>query len=230
MKNLKRFQSLILILLSLFILTSCSSGTIPPPELPEPTPTVEEIYLNVPVVKQEQSNWCLPAATQAVLKYYGMEITQEELAEHAINNETGLGSPGILQENADKLGIEVENKQMYLEEIKDEIIKKGNPVIVLLQYSLDFQENHSYVIDGFNDEKLKLMCPSRGYVYYTYDYVKQLNDNVKQPNDDVCINKNIDLYYVTLVWPKDKFQINNLTNTEKAMQIAREQTDLFNKF
>lgn len=31
MKNLKRFKSLILLLLSLFILTSCSSGTIPQP-------------------------------------------------------------------------------------------------------------------------------------------------------------------------------------------------------
>jgi uncharacterized lipoprotein YajG len=45
MKNHQRFQNLILILLSLFILTSCSGGgTIPPPSPPEPIDDVADSH------------------------------------------------------------------------------------------------------------------------------------------------------------------------------------------
>ena len=189
-KYYKLFFNLILIVLISFTLTSCTGQFLPPI-------VIEEIYLGVPVVKQEESNWCLPASTKSVLNYWGMEITQEEIADYVINPETGLGNVSLLDENANKLGIEVCNKTMTLGEIKNEI-KKGNPVIVVLDYSLEQKDNHFYVIDGFNEEEMRLMCPSRGFVYWSYDYIKQVNYNLWV---DESGDYEPNLYYTTLVWP-----------------------------
>jgi len=189
-----RFQNLILILLSLFILCTCMGCVSTVIE------EIEEIYLGVPVVKQPvNKGWCFPAATKSVMNYYGMEITQEEIADYVIG-EDGLGNASLLAENADKLGIEVSNKRMYLEEIKNEI-RKGNPVIVILDYSLEQTSNHFYVIDGFNEEKMRLMCPNRGFVYWSYDYLKQLNYNYWM--DSGASGYEPHLYEATLVQPKD---------------------------
>jgi len=215
------FLYLILIILISFTLTSCTGQSLPPT-------VIEEIYLGVPVVKQPSDKlWCLPASTKSVLNYHGMEITQEEIADYVINPEDGLGYGGLLEENADKLGIEVCNKRMYLEEIKNEI-KKGNPVIVILDYSLENKANHSYVIDGFNEEKMRLMCPSRGFVYLYYDYLKQLNYNYW--TDSGASGYEPNLYEATLVWPKDKSIKDSNFYREKAIQIVSEQTDLLGIF
>ena len=190
----KSFLNLILIILISFTLTSCTGQSLP-------QTIIEEIYLGVPVVKQPADKlWCLPASTKSVLNYYGMEITQEEIADYAINPETGLGNASLLKENADQLGIEVSNKRMYLEEIKNEL-RKGNPVLVILDYSLENKGNHFYVIDGFNEEEMRLMCPLRGFVYWSYDYLKQINENYR--NDSDAIGYEPHLYEATLVWPKD---------------------------
>jgi hypothetical protein len=216
----KLFLYLIIIALILFTLTSCTSQSLPPT-------VIEEIYLGVPVVKQPADKlWCLPASTKSVLNYHGMEITQEEIADYVINPETGLGRASLLEENADQLGIEASaNKKMTLEEIKNEI-KKGNPVIVLSDYSLENKGNHFYVIDGFNEEEMRLMCPLRGFVYWSYDYIKQLNDNFWVDASGYEPN----LYYTTLVWPKDKSIKDSDFYREKAIKILSEQTDLFDKF
>lgn len=203
----KLFLYLILIVLISFTFTSCIGQSLP-------QTVIEEIYLGVPVVKQEQNNWCLPAATKSVLNYYVMEITQKEIADYVIG-EDGLGNASILKENADKLGIEVYNELKSLEEIKNEI-KKGNPVIIVLDYSLELKDNHSYVIDGFNEEKMRLMCPSRGFVYWSYDYLKQLNDNLWIGEVGEISN----LYNTTLVWPKDKSIKDSDFYREKAIQIV----------
>ena len=192
MKNYKLFLNLILIVLISFTLTSCSGQSLP-------LIAIEEIYLGVPVVKQPiDKAWCLVASTKSVMNYYGMEITQEEIAGYVIIPETGLGNPGLLEENADKLGIEVCNKRMYLEEIKNEI-RKGNPVLVVLDYSLENKGNHFFVFDGFNEEKMRLICPLRGFVYWSYDYLKQLNYNLWI--DEVALDYEPHLYQITLVCP-----------------------------
>ena len=190
----KIFLNLILIILISFTLTSCTGQSLP-------QTIIEEIYLGVPEVKQPADKlWCLVASTKSVMNYYGMEITQEEIADYAINPETGLGNASLLKENANQLGIEVSNKRMYLEEIKNEL-RKGNPVLVILDCSLENRGNHFYVIDGFNEEEMRLMCPLRGFVYWSYDYLKQINENYW--NDSDAIGYEPHLYEVTLVWPKD---------------------------
>ncbi|MCJ7814220.1 MAG: C39 family peptidase [Candidatus Atribacteria bacterium] len=218
MKKHRQLQSLILILLSLFILYTCIGcvGTV-----------IEEIYLNVPIVKQEQDKWCLPASTKSVMNYYGMEITQKEIADYVIG-EDGWGHNSLLVDNASKLGINAYNDyDVSLNKIKQELTK-SKTMIVVLDYSLTDKTNHYYVIDGFDDttQKLRLMCPKRGYIYWTYDDFKQLNNNLWIDE----FGYGSDTFCITFVSPKNKSTIDNLTNNEKAIQIVREQTDLFNMF
>ena len=196
----KLFQNLILIVLILFILTSCTgNGTV----TPESPGQVKELYLGVPVVKQEKLTWCLPASVQSVLNYAGMEsvlnyagmdITQSEIAKYCM--EGNAGSTYILANNAEELGIDVDLKNYTLEEIKEEIIKE-RPPIVTLDYSFTDPENHAYVIDGFSDIKQEIrgMCPIRGYITVSYDEFKNIND---QTWGQEC-----DLYLTTSIWPKD---------------------------
>jgi hypothetical protein len=179
-------------------------------------PIVEEMYLNVPVVKQ-RTNWCLPASAKAVLNYYGMEITQEKIADYVIN-ENGTGNISRLEENADKLGIEVYVKKMSLNGIKNEL-KESKPVIVTTDYSLEDPENHAFVAIGYNENKQEItfMCPLRGKITWSYSYFEKVNNNYFGGISNLC--------WTALIWPKDKSQINDLTNT--AIQIIKEQTDLF---
>jgi len=102
----------------------------------------------------------------------------------------------------DANGVTISGKQFHklIEEIKNEI-RKGNPVIVILDYSLEQTSNHFYVIDGFNEEKMRLMCPNRGFVYWSYDYLKQLNYNYWM--DSGASGYEPHLYEATLVQPKD---------------------------
>ena len=192
MKNCnKLFQNLILIVLILLILTSyVGNDTI----TPEPPGQVEELYLGVPVVKQPDILWCLPASAQSVLNYAGMEITQSEIAKYCM--EGGLGYAYILANNADELGIDIYLKNRTLEEIKEEIIKE-RPPLVILDYSLTNPANHFYVIDGFSDvkQKVRLMCPIRGYIDMSYDEFKKLNDQIR--------GQECDFYSTTSIWPKD---------------------------
>lgn len=155
---------------------------------------MEELYLGVPVVKQSSMIWCFPASVQSVLKYAGMEITQSEIAKYCI--EKGLGYAYILANNADELEIDVSLKNRTLKEIKEEIIKK-RPPIVILEYSLTKPSRHFYVVDGFSDVKqeVRLMCPNRGYMDMSYDEFKKLNDLIR--------GQECDFYSTTSIWPRD---------------------------
>jgi|AntAceMinimDraft_16_1070373.scaffolds.fasta_scaffold63680_2 hypothetical protein len=218
MINDKRLKNIILILLSLFILCTYIGcvGTI-----------IEEIYLGAPVVKQEQDKWCLPAATKSVMNYHGMEITQKEIADYVIDEE-GVSHTAWLINNASKLGINANlDANVSFNKIKNELIK-ANPMILISDYSLTNKTDHAYLIDGFDDtkEKLRLMCPNRGYVYWAYDYVTQLNNNFWIDQ----FEKESDTFCIIFVSPKNISSMNNFTSPEKAIQIVSEKTDLFDIF
>lgn len=192
MKNCyKLFQNLVLIVLILFTLTSCAGIVIP--ELP-PGPVGEELYLGVPVVKQEKYNWCLPASAKSVLNYAGIQISQQKIASYVMEGD--LGYAYILVNHAEELGIDAYLKDRTLEEIKEEIIEE-RPPIVLLDYSLTDPANHFYVIDGFSDikQEVRLMCPMRGYINMSYTNFKKLNDNYW--------GSEWEFYFTTSIWPKD---------------------------
>jgi len=193
MKNYNKiFQNLILIVLILFILTFCAGNDTVTPEPPRP---VEELYLGVPVVKQEKLTWCLPASAQSVLNYAGMDITQSEIAKYCMEG-GGLGYAYILANNAEELGIDAYLRNRTLEEIKEEIVKE-RPPLVILDYSLTNPANHYYVLDGFSNikQEVRLICPKRGYIDMSYDEFKHINDQIR--------GQECDFYSTTSIWPKD---------------------------
>lgn len=167
MKKHRRFQNLILIFLSLFILTSCSdSGTVTP-ETPCP---VEEDYikLDVPYVEQATPKWCLPASGTMILNYYGVNITQEELADIVIS-EDGTGDGNKMITYAKELGFKAKYCYLTIVNIKD-ILQKDVPILVAQDYSLTESIDHSRVVIGYDDKTQELIThdPSLGKDYKIY--------------------------------------------------------------
>jgi len=99
MKNHRRFQNLILILLSLFILTSCvGNGTIPPPSPPEPIDDVADSHKITAIAPyyeiEEEKSYCLIASGTIVTNYeanYGVENSQKVLTQQELADEIFLG-------------------------------------------------------------------------------------------------------------------------------------------
>ena len=73
---------------------------------------------------------------------------------------------------------------------------------------------------------MRLMCPGRGFVYWSYDYIKELNDNLWIDE----YGHESDVYFTALIWPKDKNKEDSKSYREKVIQIVGSQTDLFDKF
>ena len=91
------------------------------------------------MVKQEKPNWCLSASVQSVLKYQGMEISQSKIAQYCMEDEGGYAQ--LLDDNEDKLGIEVLLKAWTLTGMKHRL-KDGYTPIIKMDYSLTDTEDH----------------------------------------------------------------------------------------
>ncbi|MEA3454364.1 MAG: C39 family peptidase, partial [Candidatus Caldatribacteriota bacterium] len=80
----------LMIIVSLFM-TSCSGVVTPELQLglDEEINKVEEIdyvYLDVPYEKYAGANWCLPASGAMTFKYFGMNVSQNQIASKVITN------------------------------------------------------------------------------------------------------------------------------------------------
>ena len=139
------------------LLTSCSGGGLVTPELQlepeEEINKVEEIvsvYLEVPYEKYAGYNWCLPASGAMTFKYFGMDISQSQIASKVITN----GSSSVFRfiSFAKNLGFDTQYKSKTIEEIKL-LLEEDIPVIAIQNYSLNLSYSHARVIIGFDDEK-----------------------------------------------------------------------------
>jgi hypothetical protein len=145
----------LMIIVSLF-LTSCSGGGLVTPELFDPEEEinkVEEIdyvYLEVPYEKYAGTNWCLPASGAMTFKYFGMDISQAQIASKVITN----GSSSVFKfiSYAKNLGFDTKYQSKTIEEIKV-LLEEDIPVIAIQNYSLNLPYSHARVIIGFDDEK-----------------------------------------------------------------------------
>ena len=188
MKNFKRFQNLILILLSLFILTSCSSDiVIPEPPIPE----VEYIKLDVPYVQQPKgSNWCVPASGTMIFNFYDTNVTINQVADNVINEDTGLGSTAKLIAYAKELGFKATSHNFTSEELI-EVLKQGIPVIVGQDYSLIYDIPHTRVYIGL-DDKLK--------EFITNDPSSLLGEDYHIPySEAIALNTSKPPYFHTII-------------------------------
>jgi len=173
----------LMIIVSLF-LTSCSGGGLVTPELqldPEEINKVDEIdyvYLDVPYEKYAGTNWCLPASGAMTFKYFGMNISQAQIASAVIKD--GSSSVYKMIKYAKDLGFEAKYNYMTIEEIKC-LLKKDIPVIAVQNYSLTLPYSHARVIIGFNEEKQEVISndPTAGEDYkMSYSNFVALNTGI----------------------------------------------------
>jgi len=178
----------LMIIVSLF-LTSCSGGLVTPElqlDIDEEINKVEEIsyvYLNVPYEKYAGYNWCLPASGAMTFKYFGMNISQSQIASKVITD----GSSSVFRfiSYARSLGFDTKYQSKTIEEIKV-LLEEDIPVIAVQNYSLSLPFSHARVIIGFDDEKQEVITndPTAGKDYIiSYSNFSALNLN---SNSDKC--------------------------------------------
>ena len=171
----KATVTLFLMLIVSLFLTSCSGVVTPELQLglDGEINKVEEIvsvYLEVPYEKYAGTNWCLPASGAMTFKYFGENITQQEIANAVITD--GASSVYKMIIYARDLGFEAKYNFMTLEEVKD-LLKSDIPVIAVQSYSLTLPYSHARVIIGFDDEKQEVISndPTAGE-----DYIMSYSD------------------------------------------------------
>ncbi|WP_456393033.1 C39 family peptidase [Persephonella sp.] len=105
--------------------------------------------LEVPFVKQ-QSEFCGPAALSSVLRYYNLDISQEEIAKKVYIPKLKGALLSDLENYARSLGFKTISGQGSINKIK-EFIDSKKPVIVLVDYGLLFISSpHYLVVVGYN--------------------------------------------------------------------------------
>ena len=178
----------LMLIVSLF-LTSCS-GVVTPElqlDLNEEINKVEEIdyvYLDVPYEKYAGANWCLPASGAMTFKYFGMNISQSQIASSVID-EYGTSSVFKFISYAKKMGFEAKYQFKTIEEIKV-LLEEDIPVIAIQNYSLTILKSHARVIIGYDDETQEIITndPTAGKDYkISYSDFLDLNLN---SNPDKC--------------------------------------------
>lgn len=172
----------LMLIVSLF-LTSCS-GVVTPElqlDLDEALNKVEEIdsvYLDVPYEKYAGANWCLPASGAMTFKYFGMNISQSQIASKVID---GYGTSSVYKfiSYAKGMGLEAKYQFNTIEEIKV-LLKEDIPVIAIQNYSLTILKSHARVIIGYDDETQEIITndPTVGKDYrISYSDFLSLNLN-----------------------------------------------------
>jgi len=185
----KRFLNLFLILIILFTLTSCSAVVV--------TPVEEYHYVSgVPYVRQATLTWCLPASGVMVFNYYGVNVTQQQVADKVINEDTGLSSTKKLREYARELGFEAEFRNLTLEWVK-KVLQQDVPIIIAQDFSLIGTTLHARVVIGYDDEKQELIthdpCIGKNY---TLSYLEAIAlNNIEPPffNSNMIYPKDVNL-------------------------------------
>ena len=153
----KATVTLFLMLIVSLFLTSCSGVVTPELQLGEEIDKVEEIdyvYLEVPYEKYAGTDWCLPASGAMTFKYFGKDITQQEIANAVITD--GASSVFKMVNYARDLGFEAKYNYMTIDEIK-ELLREDIPVIAIQNYSLTLPYCHARVITGYDDEKQEII-------------------------------------------------------------------------
>lgn len=106
--------------------------------------------LNVPYVKQ-RLNYCGPTSLAMVMKYYGINITQDEVGEMANAKYFGV-TIGQLVEVAKNKGLKAEiKKDISLADLVSSI-DSDEPVIVAQHYCLGNNDIHFRVVIGYDNE------------------------------------------------------------------------------
>ena len=106
----------------------------------------------VPYVRQNDTYWCGPASLTMVLNYWGVNVTQEEVAVEIYDPATNLTHISEMRSYPQEHGFKTEELNGSINHLK-KWISKGSPLIVLQKFSLQNAYGHYRVIVGYDDEK-----------------------------------------------------------------------------
>ncbi len=107
--------------------------------------------LDVPFVKQH-SRFCGPAALSSVFKYYGLEISQEEIGKKVYTPKLKGALISDLENFAKSRGFKTLSGQGNIEKIKS-FIDSNIPVIVLVDLGFwIISKPHYLVVVGYNEK------------------------------------------------------------------------------
>lgn len=180
---------ILIIISAVFFLTSCSSvipevgieegETIPTDNLVseiENKAKIDSIYLDVPYQKYAGTNWCLPASGSMTLNFFGLNISQQELAKKIIKPD-GLGDIYKMVRFARDLGFEATFTVLTIEEI-EKYLSNNIPLIAIQEYKENNPLAHARVVIGFDSNKKEIISndPTIGKNYtMSYDTFMSLN-------------------------------------------------------
>jgi hypothetical protein len=187
--KLFKIGKVFLIISTVFLLTSCS-GLIPEADLGnengfldngiitenENKAKVSSVFLEVPYQKYAGTNWCLPASGSMMLNFFGLQISQQELAQKIIKPD-GLGDIYKMVKYAQDLGFDASFTVLTMEEI-EEYLSHQIPLIAIQEYKENNPLAHARVITGFNSETQEIISndPTIGQGYtISYDKFMDLN-------------------------------------------------------
>ncbi|WP_457639783.1 cysteine peptidase family C39 domain-containing protein [Persephonella sp.] len=109
------------------------------------------VVLDVPFVKQK-SQFCGPSALSSVFKYYGIEVSQDKIAEKVYMPQLKGALITDLENYATSAGFKTKLCTGSIETIKSFLDRKI-PVIVLVDYGWwVFSQPHYLVVVGYNEE------------------------------------------------------------------------------
>ncbi len=147
---LKNFFSSILILILIFVLISCSQKT----SVYESISSSDDakVIENVPFVKQK--DWfCGPAAMASVMRFYGLNISQDEIAKEVFTPKLKGALISDMEYYAREMGFKAETKNGDLNMLIS-FINEGIPPIVLVDIGKWIvSQPHYYVVYGYNKSK-----------------------------------------------------------------------------
>lgn len=116
-----------------------------------PTDSEKAVIANVPFVKQKP-DYCGPASLAMILNFYGLNVSQDEIA-HEIYSSELKGTISIeMVIYAFKKGFEAEAYQGGFADLQAKL-KAGLPVIVSHRVTKDAKKVHYLVVLGFDDAK-----------------------------------------------------------------------------
>ena len=135
------------------------------------------VYLDVPYQRYAGKNWCLPASGSMTLDFFGVPISQQELAQRIIKPD-GLGDIYKMVRYAKELGFEASFTVLSMEQI-EEYISNQIPLIAIQEYKESNPLAHARVIIGFNSDKREIITndPTIGK-NYTMSYEKYMDLNL----------------------------------------------------
>jgi predicted double-glycine peptidase len=123
--------------------------------------------MNFPSTIQSNKDACGPAAVKSVLSYYGMDETEESLANEMKTDGDGTTPKEIITCFINR-DFEVDAKKMTVEDL-EKYIENKIPVIICIQawaknkrsnYSRSFKDGHYVVVTGVDEENFYFNDPS----------------------------------------------------------------------